>query len=74
MDLFGGEIYLVLGGFHLLHLFEEKIREIIREFRNLHVKRVAPSHCTGEKAMQLFKEDYGEDFIKLGAGARIGIE
>jgi len=71
---FGDEIYLVLGGFHLLDLSEEEIREIIREFRNLGVKRVAPCHCTGERAIQLFEADYGENFVKLGAGARISIE
>lgn len=72
-NVFEEDIYLVLGGFHLLHLSEEQIGEIIREFRDVGVKKVAPSHCTGDKALKLFEADYGEDFIKLGAGARISI-
>lgn len=72
--LFQEAIYLVLGGFHLLNHSEADTREIIYEFQNLGVKGVAPSHCTGERAIKLFEASYGEDFTKLGAGVRISIE
>jgi 7,8-dihydropterin-6-yl-methyl-4-(beta-D-ribofuranosyl)aminobenzene 5'-phosphate synthase len=39
----------------------------------LGVKKVAPSHCTGDNAIRLFREVYGEDFIASGAGRVIEI-
>ena len=73
-QLFPRNVYLVLGGFHLLDRSEEEIREVIRQFQNLGVKKVAPSHCTGERAQDLFEAAYGDEYIRIGTGARIGIE
>lgn len=66
------DIYLVLGGFHLgLSLGLNAIAEGLRK---LGVKKVAACHCTGERAVSLFKENYQEDFIKVGAGWKLIIE
>lgn len=66
----GGEnVHLVLGGFHLGSLSEARIKEIIADFRRLEVQNVAPCHCTGAKAINLFHDAYGEDFVRSGAGA-----
>jgi 7,8-dihydropterin-6-yl-methyl-4-(beta-D-ribofuranosyl)aminobenzene 5'-phosphate synthase len=64
----GDEVYLVLGGFHLGGMNEAKIREIIANFRRLGVQKVAPCHCTGDKAIGLFRDAYREDFIRNGVG------
>jgi 7,8-dihydropterin-6-yl-methyl-4-(beta-D-ribofuranosyl)aminobenzene 5'-phosphate synthase len=68
-----GEIYLVTGGFHLAGYEESFIRGIIRGFREAGVKKVAPSHCTGEPAFRLFQEEYGEDYMETGVGSVIEI-
>lgn len=63
------EIALVLGGFHLLETPEPELRTIIRAFKEeLGVKRVAATHCTGDGAIAMFKDAYGEAFIPVGAG------
>ena len=67
------EVYLVLGGFHLGGASEARIEEIIADFRQLGVQRVAPCHCTGDKAFRLFREAYGEDFIEAGVGLVLNI-
>ena len=67
------EIYLVMGGFHLLSYSEKETERIIRELKNLEVKKIAPSHCTGVKQIELFKRAWGKDFINSGCGATIGI-
>jgi 7,8-dihydropterin-6-yl-methyl-4-(beta-D-ribofuranosyl)aminobenzene 5'-phosphate synthase len=67
------EPYLVLGGFHLSGVSEERIKEIITEFQRLGVQKVAPCHCTGDKAIALFREAYGEDFIQNGVGQMMRI-
>lgn len=64
----GGEVHLVLGGFHLGGASEARIKDIIADFRRLGVQKVAPCHCTGDKAIGLFREAYGEDFVQNGAG------
>lgn len=72
-EIGGDEVYLVLGGFHLGGASESRIKEIIATFQRLGVQKVAPSHCTGDKAIRLFREVYGEDFIASGAGQVIEI-
>lgn len=70
-ELFNQNIYLALGGFHLMGMGTIKIGEIIRQLKSMGVKQVAPSHCTGDKAISLFKEAWGDNFLEGGAGAII---
>lgn len=67
-DLLGGSVHLVMGGFHLGGKSGAEIEEILRDFRRLGVERVAPGHCTGERAIAMFAAEYGEDFIQSGVG------
>lgn len=39
----------------------------------LKVKENAPSHCSGEKAIELFKGVWGDNFIESGCGVKIKI-
>jgi len=72
-EIGGNKIYLVLGGFHLDGANEARIKEVITDFQRLGVRKVAPCHCTGDKAIALLREAYGEDFIQNGAGQVIEI-
>ena len=65
------EVYLVMGGFHLAGMSNSQVRETISALKELGVKRVAPSHCTGEKAIAFFKEAWGDNFLEGGVGAII---
>ena len=67
------EIYLVLGGFHLGQASEERIQEIIRTLKELGVKKVGATHCTGDKAMELFRQAWGDDYVDCGCGAVIDL-
>lgn len=67
-SLFEEPIYLVMGGFHLRDKTPAQIRAILEDFRRLGVKKVAPSHCTGNQAVAMFAAEYGGDFIQSGAG------
>ncbi len=62
------EVALVVGGFHLGEKSQSQIRRIIAQFRELGVRQVCPTHCTGERAIALFAEDYGDDYIEGGVG------
>ena len=60
-------VYLVVGGFHHPPL------SVVKKFRELGVKKVAPSHCTGDPAREAFRKEYKEDFIEFGVGKTIDI-
>jgi len=47
-----------------------EIDRIIRALKEVGVKKVSPSHCTGEEAMLRFKKAWGENFIPGGCGAQ----
>lgn len=64
-------ILFVIGGFHLLDKNESEIKNIISSFRDLGVHFIAPSHCTGDLARQLFEMEYGKNFISAGVGITI---
>jgi len=68
-----GDVYLVMGGFHLGGAGQAKIARIISDFRRLGVQKVAPCHCSGDRAREAFRQEYGEDFIPAGVGTVIRI-
>jgi 7,8-dihydropterin-6-yl-methyl-4-(beta-D-ribofuranosyl)aminobenzene 5'-phosphate synthase len=69
----GGEVYLVMGGFHLGNASRQQIEGIIADFRDLGVQKVSPCHCTGDLARQMFAEAFGADFVPAGVGRVIPI-
>jgi 7,8-dihydropterin-6-yl-methyl-4-(beta-D-ribofuranosyl)aminobenzene 5'-phosphate synthase len=72
-EVINKEIYLVCGGFHLLSKSEGEVKEIISEFKDLGVMKVGATHCTGDKAIELFREAYKENFVQMGTGKVIRI-
>ena len=62
------DIYLVLGGFHLMNKTEAEMENIVGQMKKLGVQKCGASHCTGEKQIQMFKEAFGEDYVALGVG------
>jgi metal-dependent hydrolase (beta-lactamase superfamily II)/pimeloyl-ACP methyl ester carboxylesterase len=68
-----GNIVLVIGGFHLGQSSTEALENIVAGFRIQGVEQAAPAHCTGERAIAMFAEEYGEDFVEAGAGRIITV-
>lgn len=73
-ELLNKNIYLVMGGFHLRSYSENEVKNIIKELKELEVTKVGPSHCTGGRPIELFRESWGEDFFYLGCGAIFELE
>jgi 7,8-dihydropterin-6-yl-methyl-4-(beta-D-ribofuranosyl)aminobenzene 5'-phosphate synthase len=69
-----GEVALVMGGFHLGGADGRQIEGIIADFRRLGVQRVAPCHCTGDWARQMFADAFGTDFMPAGVGWVIAVD
>ena len=70
----GGELALVMGGFHLVDSGAGRIGAIIDDLREIGVEKAAPSHCSGDRARELFAAAFGDNYIPSGVGAVITIE
>ncbi|MBN1138246.1 MAG: MBL fold metallo-hydrolase [Anaerolineae bacterium] len=62
------EVALVMGGFHLGGASRARIMEIIDRFHVLGVQQVAPCHCTGDQAREIFHVAFGENYHPCGVG------
>lgn len=71
---FNKNIYMVLGGFHLLEKSDKQMESIISDMKSLGIVKCGATHCTGDRQIQLFKEAFGKDYFELGVGNVIRIE
>ena len=67
------EILLAIGGFHLEWSTSSKIQKIINHLKQLPVQYAAPAHCTGDKARDMFRRHFKDNYIETGAGRAIRI-
>ncbi len=71
VEVGGKDIWMVLGGFHLVQTAPAEVGKIIARFKELGVRRVGATHCTGDAAIGMFREAFGPDFVEMGVGRRI---
>ncbi len=57
-EFIGRDIKCVAGGFHLLRSDERKILDTIESLKEMGVICAKATHCTGDKAMQYFSENF----------------
>ena len=67
------KIYLVFGGFHLLDKDKRVVEFIVNQFKKLGVRKVGPTHCTGDEAKEIFKNKYQKNFININVGEVIEV-
>ena len=73
-EFFNKDILLLVGGFHLANKSEETILELIDVLNQTNTKYIAPSHCTGERAKDIFKKELKERFIEAEVGLDISFK
>ena len=66
-------IYLTMGGFHLYKMTKERMSSTINKISDMGVQAIAPAHCSGNVACQLFNEKYGMNYFEMEAGEIIEI-
>jgi 7,8-dihydropterin-6-yl-methyl-4-(beta-D-ribofuranosyl)aminobenzene 5'-phosphate synthase len=66
--MLGKEVLLLVGGFHLADESEERILKVIDALEKLGVTYVSPTHCSGERAIEMFSSAFGAKYIPGGAG------
>ncbi len=67
-------IYMVLGGTHLLRHSDTELQAVVDDLKKLGVRKIAATHCSGEEAISLFRDAFGDDFVKTGVGHVIEID
>jgi 7,8-dihydropterin-6-yl-methyl-4-(beta-D-ribofuranosyl)aminobenzene 5'-phosphate synthase len=73
-ELLDRDLLLVMGGFHLFSTSEKGIEDIITDLQKLDAANVAPCHCSGDKARQIFKDVYQDHYLKAGVGRVITVD
>ena len=68
------QIYLAIGGFHLHRLNEDEISKVIQKMFDMEILSVAPTHCSGSLARQMFREVFSADYAEVGVGKVINIK
>jgi len=63
-----GDVLLVMGGFHLMGAPESVVARAAADLKDLGVRQVSPTHCTGDAAIEQFRETFGESFTPGGVG------
>ena len=64
----GKNVLLVMGGFHLMRTGTGTVESIAKEFRKKNITCVAPTHCSGDGAISIFREIFGDHCIRVGTG------
>jgi 7,8-dihydropterin-6-yl-methyl-4-(beta-D-ribofuranosyl)aminobenzene 5'-phosphate synthase len=67
-ELLGKKVLLLAGGFHLMDKEEAQIARVIGALEKLGVENVSPTHCSGEKAIEMFGKAFKAKCIAGGAG------
>jgi 7,8-dihydropterin-6-yl-methyl-4-(beta-D-ribofuranosyl)aminobenzene 5'-phosphate synthase len=61
-------IALAAGGFHLIDKSAEQIQEVSVKLKEMKVQNIAPSHCTGDKAIEFFRSEWKDRFFDFNIG------
>ena len=69
----GRDIFMVLGGTHLLNHSDEDLQRVVDDLKGLGVQKVGATHCSGEKAIAKMKEAFGDGFVTMGVGRVIEV-
>jgi 7,8-dihydropterin-6-yl-methyl-4-(beta-D-ribofuranosyl)aminobenzene 5'-phosphate synthase len=68
IEMLNKPVAYVLGGFHLMRSSKKEIIEVVKSLKALGVEYVTPTHCSGDLAVEIFKEEWGENYISGGVG------
>ncbi|HDS07033.1 MAG TPA: MBL fold metallo-hydrolase [Bacteroides sp.] len=67
-------LHAVIGGLHLLRTSDREVQQIAEELKQMGIRYICPTHCTGDKAIGILKASFGEGYIAGGTGTEIVIE
>lgn len=69
----GENIYLILGGLHLVEADNMEIEAVVENFKKIGIIKAAPMHCSGDMAEGIFKRRYKDNFMTVKAGQEMEV-
>ena len=66
-------IYGVIGGTHLIEADENRINLTLNQLKEMNIKFIGISHCTGTKASEKLKHDFNDIYFSNNTGKIINI-
>ncbi len=66
-------IHMVIGGTHLGPASEEQLVKTIESLKDLKVKHIGVSHCTGQYQAAVLAREFGENFFYNNSGTQITV-
>lgn len=67
------QIHTVLGGAHLLHASEERLRKTMGALKVLGVQRLGLCHCTGFQVITVIAPEFGDRFFFNTTGTSLSV-
>jgi 7,8-dihydropterin-6-yl-methyl-4-(beta-D-ribofuranosyl)aminobenzene 5'-phosphate synthase len=68
------EIHTLIGGLHLMNKSGKELEQLAASLKEMGIKQICPTHCTGDKSIASFKGSFGVDYISGGTGKEIIIQ
>jgi len=70
----GIEIHTLIGGLHLMNKNSMELEQLAASLKEMGIKCICPTHCTGDKSIAALKSSFGEACISGGTGKEIIIK
>jgi len=71
LDVTKTKLHGFIGGTHLIHPKESRLKETIDRFREFDLRLMSPSHCTGHKSIAAINQAFPEAFVLNYTGRTI---
>lgn len=66
-------VYAIIGGIHLLRASDERIEQTIAGLKEIGIRRLGVSHCTGFHASARLAQEFKDIFFLNNAGTRLSL-
>ena len=67
------DIYAVIGGAHLFRASDNHVSMVIESLREMGIKKLGMSHCTGFRAASLISQEFKDVFLINNAGTSFSL-
>lgn len=69
----GKPVYALIGGFHLYRAEDREVEELAGRIRQTGIQKICTGHCTGDRGMEILKNQLGDRAQQLYAGLEISL-
>ncbi|MFX0056656.1 MAG: MBL fold metallo-hydrolase [Promethearchaeota archaeon] len=68
------DVYMVIGGFHLLQASQEQISDAIDALIQMGTENIYPLHCSGDGVTDYLDSNYAENYGEASVGFQIALD